>query len=53
MTYNMRKQKTPNHNSKKKKELKKKRIVQGASETTSSVPTFISWGCWQEKIARN
>ena len=24
-------------------------IVYEASETTSSVPTFASWGCWKEK----
>ena len=40
MIWNIRKQKTPNQN-KKKKESRKIRIVSAASGTTSSVPTFI------------
>ena len=39
--WNIRKQKTPNQNNKKKKESRKIRIVSAASGTTSSVPTFI------------
>ena len=45
MIWNIRKQKTTNQNNKKKKESKIIRIVQAASGTTSSIPTFASlWG---------
>ena len=48
-----KKQKTPEQNSKRKKNPKKIRIVQGPSGTTSSTQTFPLQGCWKEKRVRN
>ena len=49
MIWNIRKKKTFNQNSKKKKESKKLRIGKGASGSTSNIPVFESQGCWKEK----
>ena len=52
MIWNIRKQKTINQNSKKKRESKKNKNSVGTSVTTSSVPAFASQGCQKNRKNR-